>query len=63
MLIKKSSHIHLSGSIKLNIINRKGQDIMWSFAFDNDYEDFESGNVDYSSQYDSEGSWRDYDED
>lgn len=36
---------------------------MWDFAFDNDYEDFESGNLDWSSQYDDCGSWRDYDED
>lgn len=35
---------------------------MWSFAFDNDYEDFESGNLDYSSQYDEEGNWNDYDD-
>ena len=36
---------------------------MWDFALGNDFEDFESGNLDWSSQYDDCGSWRDYDED
>ena len=30
---------------------------MWSFAFDNDYEDFENGTCDYSSTYNDEGYW------
>lgn len=32
---------------------------MWDFAFDNDYEDFESGNLDWSSTYNDEGEWDD----